>query len=148
MDKYALQKAATLANKGIKLEMHRGVAENIPFADAEFDAVVSTLTLCSVRSPRQAISEIQRVLTPGGKFVFIEHVLAKDSPGLFMAQTVLNPLQVLLADGCNLNRDTASLIKQYGTDFGEVKFEEFSVDLGIAGALISRQVIGSATKKG
>lgn len=146
MTPYAQKAAEQQRARGLQLEMKGGHAEKIPFPDSSFDAVISTLVLCSVVDPAQAISEIQRVLKPGGKFVFIEHVHAKSEPLRFV-QTVLNPLQVLAADGCHLSRDTEKLIREHGAQFESVEIENFKVDSGAAGALISTQICGFAVKK-
>lgn len=61
--------------------------------------------LCSVADVQAAIKELYRVLKPGGKLLFLEHVVAgKEWPLLRLSQTALNPLQILLADGCHLDR--------------------------------------------
>ena len=85
--------------------------EALPMAEASFDSVVSTWTLCSIPQVEQALTEIHRVLKPGGRFFFIEHGLAQDNPGLQRWQNRLNPLQNWIGDGCNLNRNMAALIR-------------------------------------
>jgi ubiquinone/menaquinone biosynthesis C-methylase UbiE len=71
-----------------------------------FDVQVSTLVLCSVDNPSQVLQEIARVLKPGGRYVFLEHVRAESASGarakgalLAMAQDAADPLQALLAAG-------------------------------------------------
>lgn len=145
MFKYAEKKAEGLITRGLSLKLLEGDAESIPCDDDCFDAVISTLTLCSVKNPKRALSEIWRVLKPGGAFLFIEHVCAKDTPVLRTAQSILNPLQVLVADNCHLTRDTGKLIRN-ADGFQSVEIENFTVDLGLSGALISHQICGKAIK--
>lgn len=90
-----------------------GTAEALPFPDKSFDTAVSTLTLCSVSDPEQALHEIRRVLKPGGSFLFLEHGLA-DDPKISRWQNRLNGVCSLLSCGCNLNRDMSALIRQAG----------------------------------
>ncbi len=87
----------------------------LPFADASFDAVVSCLVFCSVEAPGQALSEIHRVLRPGGELRMLEHVRA---PGAALATTqdLLTPAWKLLTGGCRLNRETFLLVQQAGFD--------------------------------
>ncbi|CAM9090498.1 unnamed protein product, partial [Chrysoparadoxa australica] len=89
---------------GLDLKLKRGVMEALPFPDNSFDAVVSTLVLCSVADPVRCVNEVARVLRPSGKWLFIEHIAAKEGSFLRAQQEALNPLQILLADGCHLNR--------------------------------------------
>jgi ubiquinone/menaquinone biosynthesis C-methylase UbiE len=92
------------------------------------------------------LAEVQRVLKPGGIFIFIEHVQAR-TPVLRTLQNILTPLQTLLADGCHLNRKTADLLREYGGEFSEIEIEEFTVDLGFGSDLIATQICGYATKR-
>lgn len=80
------------------------VAEDLPLESESQDAVVCTIVLCSVVDVDKALSEIYRVLKPGGMFLLIEHTIA-DEGLLRGAQMLLNPLQNFLADGCNLTRN-------------------------------------------
>lgn len=61
-------------DRGLELTLVKGGAESLPIADSSFDAVVSTLVLCSVADPAQVLREVHRVLRPGGRYCFIEHV--------------------------------------------------------------------------
>ena len=89
-------------------------AEALPFNDSSFDTVVSTLVLCTVQDPRKSLSEIFRVLKPGGRLIFIEHVHAHDNPGRARWQKRLEPYWKHLAGGCHLTRDTLSYIEDEG----------------------------------
>ena len=89
------------------------LAEELPFPDGSIDAIVTTLTLCSVVDQKKALSEIRRVLKPNvGEFLFWEHVLAEDDSSLALQQTLLNPLQQISADGCHLTRRTGMNIEK------------------------------------
>lgn len=89
-------------------------AESIPAPDNSFDAVVSTLLLCSVNNPTRALSEIHRVLRPGGKLLFIEHVAAHNNPARLKWQKRIEPFWKILQCGCHLTRDTETSILQAG----------------------------------
>merc|ERR1712050_81306 len=79
MASYAQRSAekAGLVAKGHSVRTAHGVGEALPLADGCADAVVCTLTLCSVPDPAQTLREVVRVLRPGGKFLFLEHVLSE-----------------------------------------------------------------------
>jgi ubiquinone/menaquinone biosynthesis C-methylase UbiE len=85
-------------------------AEALPFEDASFDTAVFTLVLCTVPDPNAALTEAARVLKPGGKLLFVEHVRAED-PGLARWQDRLERPWRFLADGCHCNRDSAAMIE-------------------------------------
>jgi ubiquinone/menaquinone biosynthesis C-methylase UbiE len=87
----------------------RAPAESLPFDDASFDYVVATFVLCTVDSPDAALAEVRRVLRPGGRFVFMEHVRSRD-PRLAAWQDRLLPLWVRFAHGCRCNRPTPDTI--------------------------------------
>ena len=119
-----------------------GKAEALPLEDASTDVVVCTLVLCSVSDVEKAVKEAKRVLVPGGKFLFIEHTVGQPSASLLfkLSQQVFNPLQRLLADGCNLTRDPLPVIEEAG--FKNVEAMRFEV--GGMG-LIKPHVAGIAT---
>lgn len=81
-------------------------AEALPFDDASFDVVVSTLVLCTVGDPGVALREARRVLRPDGRLVFIEHVRAEDARW----QDRLARPWSMLALGCRCNQPTLALI--------------------------------------
>jgi ubiquinone/menaquinone biosynthesis C-methylase UbiE len=100
-------------------ELHRDVevvqapAEKLPFPDGHFDTVVSTLVLCTVKDLGQTLRELRRVLKPGGRLLFIEHVRSED-PKVAAWQDRLNPLNRIVAHGCNCNRPTVDAIRAAG----------------------------------
>lgn len=90
---------------------HRIVtAEQLPMMNDTFDCAVSTLTLCSISDVAQALKEVYRVLKAGGQFLFLEHGLSHD-PEVERWQHRLTPFSKVLGDGCHLNRDIPTLIK-------------------------------------
>lgn len=97
-------------------------AEALDAPDRSFDAVVSTLVLCSVREPTRALAEIRRVLRPGGRLVFFEHV-ASDDPGLRAWQQRLEPIWRPIAGNCHLCRETRTSIEAAGFTFERIVHE-------------------------
>ena len=95
--------------------------ESLPMADASFDSVVCTWTLCSIPQADAAIAEVYRLLKPGGKFFFIEHGMSKDST-VQTWQNRLTPIQKIIADGCHLNRNIKNIVEQ---KFSNVTIEQF-----------------------
>lgn len=90
--------------------------EALPFGPDTFDAVVSTLVLCSVVDLERALSEAWRVLRPGGALVFVEHVAAEGRPGRLRLQRLLQPVWRRMAGNCHLVRRTADAIAAAGFD--------------------------------
>ena len=90
-----------------------GTAEELPAAAGTFDAAVCSLVLCSVPDPDAALTELRRVLRPGGQLRFYEHVRsARRLVGLL--EDAATPLWAALAGGCHPNRDTATTIARNG----------------------------------
>lgn len=135
-----LRNTASQANVGISIE--EGHAEELAIPDNSVDAVVSTLVLCSVANPAVAIAEILRVLKPGGKFLFVEHVAAPRKTWVRASQDFIAPLWRHVGDGCNPNRETAPLIQAAG--FSQVELSERSIKTPLV--IVAPHIIGSATK--
>ena len=113
-----------VADAGRPVEVVEAPAERLPLEDARFDTAVVTLVLCTVKEPAQALAEIARVLKPGGRLLFIEHVRA-DAPGLVRWQDRLERPWGWIAGGCHPNRDTvgsldASALRVESVDHGEM----------------------------
>ena len=95
------------------VKMQLDAQGRLPFADASFDSVVTTLTLCSIENTTPALAEIRRVLKPDGKFIFWEHGRSDDQ-NTARWQDRLNPLQRIIGAGCNMNRKIDDLISAAG----------------------------------
>ena len=93
-----------------------GSAGRLPLRDGSVDAVVSTLVLCSVRPLDRALSEIRRVLRPGGQLHVIEHVAAAPGTQLRRVQNLLAPAWSRVGGGCSLTRSTRELLEAAGFD--------------------------------
>lgn len=100
--------------EGHRVTLSEGSLERLPEPDASFDAVVATLVLCSVPDPTRALSEIHRVLKPGGRFAFLEHVAAENNPGRLVWQRRVEPVWRLVAGNCHTTRRTADHIEDAG----------------------------------
>lgn len=136
-----IQKKANMLN--LDVTVLADTAETMAIAPASVDAVVSTLVLCSVPDVNATLTEIQRVLKPGGRFYFIEHVAAPEGTFLRKAQRGIRPLWKLLADGCHPDRTTHHLLETAG--FSDVRYDHF--DVVAAPVPITRpHIIGVATR--
>ena len=92
----------------------QSVAEELPLADGCVDAAVCSTALCSVADPDGALAEILRVLRPGGRLVFFEHVAAPAGSGARLLQGLAAPLTRRFDRGCDPRRDTARAIRRAG----------------------------------
>lgn len=113
--------------RGVELEVHPYGAEVLAIDDQSVDAVVATLVLCSVDDPRAVLAEVRRVLRPGGRFIFIEHVAADPGTRLHRLQGWLRKPWAWAFEGCELRRNTGAIIRAAG--FDEVEEERFRVSL-------------------
>jgi ubiquinone/menaquinone biosynthesis C-methylase UbiE len=110
-DEHMLKKLqAKVTGEGRRARVVQAPAESLPFEDASFDTAVVTLALCTVPDPAAALSETARVLRPGGKLLFLEHVRSEE-PGLARWQDRLERPWRFLADGCHCNRDTVHAVE-------------------------------------
>jgi ubiquinone/menaquinone biosynthesis C-methylase UbiE len=100
-----------------------GTAEQIEAVDGSFDYVVASLVYCSVTDLKVCLSEIMRVLKPGGGLVFMEHVAAADGSSRRQWQNILNPIWKTLMGNCHLNRETEQAIVAGGFEIIQIKRE-------------------------
>lgn len=138
-DRFMLARArdkATASRGHITLQ-HGGdeMLETLPRGG--FDAAVCALVLCSVDDPLVTLARIRRVLRPGGKLAVMEHVRSRGMLGA--VQDRLRPLWERIAAGCQLNRDTKSLIALAGFDVSALRYEH------IPGVIVRDVLVGVAT---
>jgi len=93
-----------------------GSAAAIPIEDRSVDTVVTTWTLCTIPDAARALSEINRVLKPGGRLLFLEHGMAPEA-GVRSWQDWLTPAWKRISGGCHLNRQINSMIEAAEFDF-------------------------------
>jgi ubiquinone/menaquinone biosynthesis C-methylase UbiE len=85
----------------------------LPFADASFDSIVTTWTLCSIESVEPALAEMRRLLKPEGRYIFFEHGRSDDKETARW-QDRFNPVEKVIGAGCNINRPIDRLITSAG----------------------------------
>jgi ubiquinone/menaquinone biosynthesis C-methylase UbiE len=117
----------------------RAPAEDLPFDDASFDTVVSTLVLCGVDDQPRAVRELRRVLRPGGRLIFIEHVRS-DDPHVAKMQDRMNPLNRFFVC-CDCNRRTLETIRSAGFEVTELE----QAQLPKAPPFVRPLIVGTAT---
>ena len=117
-------------------------AEQIPLPDASVDGVLSVETMCSVADAELALSEARRVLRPGGRFVFAEHVAAPAGTWSRRVQGAIAPLSRRFDHGCNPLRDTEATIRCSGLELREIRRFELRQPLGVR----IPYVVGVATR--
>ncbi|WP_170296920.1 class I SAM-dependent methyltransferase [Agromyces salentinus] len=96
-------------------------AEHIPLPDGSVDAVVGTYVLCSVTDVAAALAEVRRVLVPGGRVVFVDHVAAPRGSVKRVIQDVASPFSRRLDHGCHWNRDPQPVLEAAGFTGVEVR---------------------------
>jgi ubiquinone/menaquinone biosynthesis C-methylase UbiE len=110
----ALSFAGTaVARASRRVELLAGSAEAIPLTSHSVDTVVTAWTLCSIPDVARALLEVRRVLTPSGRFLFVEHGRSPDA-AVLRWQDGLTPVWKQIAGGCHLNRAVGQLIEQSG----------------------------------
>lgn len=121
--------------RGMPVDLRAGVAEGTDLPGQSVDVVVGTLVLCSISDVQGALKEVQRVLKPGGRYLFIEHVAARRGTFLRRVQRLTRPFLQFFAEGCHPDRETWNLIENAG--FHEVKMEHFRAPLPVLSPHIS-----------
>lgn len=137
MHDYLRRRAESL---GMQIDIRQGLAEQIEIAPASVDTVISTLVLCSVTDLAGVLREIHRVLKPGGRFLFLEHVGAPKGTWLRRLQQLVKPAWRAVSAGCEPDRDIPAALYKAG-------FEHVDMDcFRIPAPVVSPHVAGVAVK--
>jgi ubiquinone/menaquinone biosynthesis C-methylase UbiE len=113
------------------VEISDASLDGLPFVPGSFDVVVCSLVLCSVRDQKAALAEVVRVLRPGGRLVFLEHVAADGKPQRLKWQGRIEPLWKHLMGNCHLTRRTEAAIAAAGLDIESIRRESIRKALPI-----------------
>lgn len=128
-----------LAGRPLDASLRTDPAQDTGLPSDCADVVVSTLVLCSVPQLGDTLAELRRILKPGGRLLFIEHVAASHDTWLYTLQRSIRPVWKRLGDGCHPDRETGTALQQAG--FSSVSFDRFHADLPI----VSPHIMGVAT---
>ncbi|GAA3623803.1 class I SAM-dependent methyltransferase [Streptomyces chitinivorans] len=132
------------AHAAVPVRVVPGVAEELPLDSGAFDAVVVSLVLCSVGDPDRALAEIRRVLRPGGRLCFYEHVRADGTAMALLQRSLDRTVWPRLFGGCHTARDTVAAIGAAG--FTELSLRRLRVPEKGASTPVSAHVLGSARR--
>jgi ubiquinone/menaquinone biosynthesis C-methylase UbiE len=127
----------------VRVSVGDGVAHPLPLDDGSFDAAVASLVLCTVPAPGSALSELRRVLKPGGDLRFLEHVRS-DRPRRARIQERLDRSGIWprVGGGCHCGRDTVAAIEAAGFRVDRLR----SLDFGPSWVITNPHVLGVAQK--
>lgn len=121
--------------EGRRVHLVRGLAQSLPFPDESVETVLSTLVLCSVEPLAVVLDEIIRILKPGGRLLFVEHVAAPEGSWLRRIQRGVKPVWRWAGDGCEPDRETGRHLRSAG--FSLVSFQRFTLPLPLVGPHIA-----------
>lgn len=125
----------------LPITLAQGSAEAMPCPANSADTIVSTYTLCTVPRPELVLAEVYRVLKPGGRFLFCEHVASPDAR-VGAWQNRLNRIWGCCFGGCNINRNVTRMVCDAGFD----SVEHVSEDVAGEFVFIRHQALGQALK--
>ena len=129
-------------NIKIPVKIIATIGEDIPVSSNSVDSVLCTLVLCMVDDVEKVINEAHRILKPGGKFYFYEHIKANSKSGTIF-QFILDPFWKFATTGCHLRRNTLEHIQN--SNFTDIQYDYFNLNVGIPFTIPN--IVGEATKK-
>lgn len=121
----------------VPVEVVDGVAERLPLPDGSVDTVVSCLVLCSVPDQGEALAEVRRVLRPGGRLLFWEHVRSDRAAVARLQHGLDRTVWPRLFGGCHTARDTVASIRAAGLAPAAVGAHSLPVVPGVAGTAVA-----------
>ena len=127
--------------RSIELEIRDVVGERIDIPDASADAVISSLVLCAVADPGQVVSEVRRVLRPGGRYSYVEHVVAEEGTLTRRLQRGVRRPWAWVFEGCSCERDLQTVIRSAG--FHSVDDQKYRIHSPFVN--FNTQIAGTAT---
>ncbi|MCW2540930.1 MAG: Methyltransferase type 11 [Frankiales bacterium] len=127
--------------RGVDLEIRSAVGERIDLPDDSAEAVISSLVLCTVKDPAAVLVEVRRILRPGARFSFAEHVVAKPRTPTRWSQRILRRPWAWVFEGCSCERDLTSLITAAG--FARVEVDRYRIHSAFVP--FNTQIAGTAT---
>ena len=129
------------AKRGIQLEVRQVPGEDIDLPDGSVDAVISSLVLCTVSDPQRVVAEVLRILRPGGRYCFVEHVAAPNGTLTRRAQSVVRRPWGWVFEGCSCERDLAAVIGAAG--FASTQLDHYRIHTPLVP--FNTQIAGCAT---
>jgi len=140
-----LQEQAKIQGVPFEVELKGIPGEQLPLATGSADSVVGTHLLCSVHNSTQVLEEIIRILKPGGKYYFLEHIAAPNGTFLRTFQNAIGPTWKVLGDGCKFVETWVELDNLH--DRLDVSYERIEAPLPAPLSFAKPHIIGVATKK-
>jgi ubiquinone/menaquinone biosynthesis C-methylase UbiE len=128
-DPHMLRRAREAASRaGARIRVEQTTGDAIPVENGSVDTVVATLVFCTIPDPAASLAEIRRVLKPGGRMLFLEHVRAEDAR-LARWQDRIQPVWTFFGAGCHPNRDTPAAIERAGFELERMERFDFSPNM-------------------